>query len=245
MFKFEPVSEHISRLELPWRFFGVFNYTVSVWLVRSGDTFTLVDTGVPEATDHLIPALNEATQGRGPQRVLLTHAHIDHAGGLNALNMVWQPEVICHREEASLVRGEISYRQLKTKNPAFWLGRLLMPQPGWAVKITQVLEGGQSAAGMAVIHLPGHSAGHIGFLHPQDMAMICGDAVMNYGGHLTAPFPFSTQDPEAARASIKRLADLDSKLLLPSHGPPITQHVREKLLRLLRGQRGVEPTQDW
>ena len=245
MLRFEPVSEHISRLELPWRFFGLVNYTVSVWLVRSGDTFTLVDTGVPEATDHLIPALKEATQGRGPQRVLLTHGHIDHAGGLNALNFVWQPEVFCHREEAPFVRGETSYRQLKTKNPAFWLGRLLMPQVEWDVKITQVLEGGQSAAGMAVIHLPGHSAGHIGFLHPRDMAMICGDAVMNYGGHLSAPFPFSTQDPGAARDSIRRLADLDSKLLLPSHGPPITHNVRGALQNLLRDHKRTETTVDW
>jgi glyoxylase-like metal-dependent hydrolase (beta-lactamase superfamily II) len=245
MLKFEPVSEHISRLELPRRFFGVSNFPVCVWLVQTGDTFTLIDTGAPESTKHLIPALREATQGRGPQRVLLTHAHIDHAGGLNALNLVWQPEVICHREEAPLVRGDISYRQLKTKNPPFWLGRLLMPQPVWDVKITQILEGGQSAAGMAVIHLPGHSPGHIGFLHPQDMAMICGDAIMNIGGHLTMPFPFSTQDPGAARVSIKRLADLDSKLLLPSHGQPITRNVREALLRLLRDKKGSELTEDW
>ncbi|HEY70388.1 MAG TPA: MBL fold metallo-hydrolase [Anaerolineae bacterium] len=245
MLRFEPVSEHISRLEMPRRFFGLSNFSVSVWLVRTGDTFTLIDTGVPEGTKHLIPALKEATQGRGPQRVLLTHAHIDHAGGLNALNLVWQPEVICHREEAPFVTGEISYRQIQTKNPAFWLGRLMMPQPVWDVKITQVLEGGQSAAGMAVIHLPGHTAGHIGFLHPQDMAMICGDAIMNIGGRLTMPFPFSTQDPDAARTSIKRLADLDSRLLLPSHGHPITHNVRQTLRHLLRDQKKTDPTEDW
>ncbi|MGD8813402.1 MAG: MBL fold metallo-hydrolase [Anaerolineales bacterium] len=245
MNKFEPISKHISRLELPWRFFGVLNFPVSVWLIRTGDSFTLIDTGHPEATNRLIPALHDATQGRGPQRVLLTHAHIDHAGGLNALNLAWKPEVICHRDAAPLVRGEISYRQLKTKNLAFRLGRLLMPLPGWDVKISGVLEGGQSVAGLVVIHLPGHSPGHIGFLHPQDMVMICGDAVMNYRGRLSPPSPYFTQDPDVARASIQRLADLDCRMLLPSHGLPITTDVRARLQNFLGDQKRSSSDPEW
>jgi len=231
--RFERVSEHISRLELPRRFFGKINVPVSTYLVRQGNDFHLVDTGVPESAGFLIKALREATAGRGPQSVLLTHAHHGHAGGLNALQVAWRPEVICHRDEAPFVTGDMTYRQLKAGSFAFWLGRLLMTGSGWAVKLAQVVDGGQSVAGMVVIHLPGHTPGSIAFLHPQDQAVICGDAVMNIGGRLSRAFPFSTQDPQAAHAAIHRLAELDCQLLLPAHGAPIERDVRGTLLRFL------------
>ncbi len=231
--KFQQVSEHISRLELPWRFFGTINVPVAVFLVRERDSFTLVDTGVPESAGVLVKALGEATAGQGPRRVLLTHAHHDHAGGLNALQVAWKPQVICHRDEAPFVTGAMTYRQLEASGLAFWLGRLLMTHRGWGVKLEQLLDGGQSVAGMVVIHLPGHTPGSVAYLHPQDGAVICGDAVMNFKGRLSGAFPFSTQDPPAARAAIYRLAELDCNLLLPSHGLPILRDVRGKLLRFL------------
>lgn len=235
--KFERVSEHVSRLELPWRLYGILNIPVAIYLVREGDTFNLIDTGVPDSADYLVRALREATAGKGPQRVLLTHAHLDHAGGLNALQIAWRPQVICHRDEAPFVTGEMAYHQLRSDSFAFWLGRRMMTNPGWAVKLAQLLDGGQSYAGMVVIHLPGHTPGSIAFLHPQDQVVICGDAVMNLMGRLSGPFPFSTQDPQAARTSISRLAELDCQLLLPSHGRPISRNVRNKLLRLLERTR--------
>ncbi len=231
--RFEHVSEHISRLELPWRFFGLVNIPVAVYLVREGDSYYLIDTGVPESAAELIKILRQATAGQGPQYVLLTHAHHDHAGALNALQLTWQPPVLCHREEAPFVTGEMTYRHLPASTLAFRLGRRWMTQSGWAVKLAQPLEGGQSILGMVVIHLPGHTPGSIGFLHPQDRAVICGDAIMNLMGRLTGPFPFSTQDPKAAHNAIRRLAELDCDLLLPSHGPPISRDVRGRLLRLL------------
>ena len=231
--KFEQVSEHISRLELPWRFFGAINFPVAAFLVREGDSFTLVDTGVPDNAGFLVKAVGEATAGQGPRRVLLTHAHPDHAGGLNALQVAWKPRVICHRDEAPFISGAMTYRQLEAGSLAFWLGRLLMTHRGWGVKLEQVIDGGQSVAGMVVIHLPGHTPGSVAYLHPQDQAVICGDVVMNLRGRLSGPFPFATQDPPSARAAIYRLAELDSNLLLPSHGPPIVRDVRGKLLRYL------------
>jgi glyoxylase-like metal-dependent hydrolase (beta-lactamase superfamily II) len=99
--------------------------------------------------------------------------------------------------------------------------------------------------GMAVIHLPGHTPGHVGFLHPTDHAMICGDAVMNLGGRLAPPFAMSTPDPAAARASMQRLAELDYLHLLPTHGPPILEHGRQAVLDFLSQKEPEPEIREW
>ncbi len=230
---FEPISEHISRLEVPWRVFGLATYPVAIWLVRERDGWALVDSGPPEAADQLMAAVARATGGRGPSRLLLTHAHYDHAGGIEALRDAWNPVLLCHREEVPFVTGELFHSQIRSRRLAFWIGRFLMKEGLWALPVSRDLERGESAAGMAVIHLPGHTPGQVGFLHPTDRAFICGDAVMNLNDRLAPPPAIATPDPKTARASIKRMAELDFSHLLPSHGPPIFDRGRQALLDFL------------
>lgn len=238
MLSFEPITEHISRLELRFRLLGPITVPVSVWLMRTTDGWTLIDTGPPETADQLVSAIVRATGGQGPLRVLLTHAHYDHAGGLPALRAAWSPPVLCHKDEAPFVIGQGDYRRLPTDSLAFRLGRLFMKTAAYGVPVARDLERGQPADGMAVIHLPGHSPGQVGFLHPEDHAMICGDAVFNLGGSLGPPLSLSTPDPEAARASMRRLGDLDYRHLLASHGPPILHRGKQAMQQFLE-RRGL------
>jgi hydroxyacylglutathione hydrolase len=67
----------IERLDLP---FGA--EQVNAWLVRAGDAIVLFDAGF-QASD-LTSAL-DARCGRLPDRAFITHAHVDHVGGLKHL----------------------------------------------------------------------------------------------------------------------------------------------------------------
>src|SRR3990170_3052095 len=121
MSDFEPVSEHISRLEVPWRVFGLATYPVAIWLVRERDGWALVDSGPPEAADQLMAAVARATSGRGPSRVLLTHAHYAPAGGLEPLRDAWNPALLCHREEVPFITGELYHSQIRSRRLALWI----------------------------------------------------------------------------------------------------------------------------
>ncbi len=242
MLDFEAVSEHISRLEVSWHVYGVIPIPVAMWLVRIGDRWTLVDCGPPETAERVVAAVARATDGHGPQSILLTHAHVDHAGGLAALRLAWNPAILCHRDEVPFVTGEADHAHIEPRGAGFWVGRFILPRATLGMPVARDLERGQAAEGMAVIHLPGHSPGQIGFLHPEDRAMICGDAVMNLGRRLSGPYVFATPDPAAAKASLRRLGELDFEYLLPSHGSPITRGGREAMLRFL-GQVPQEPSQ--
>jgi glyoxylase-like metal-dependent hydrolase (beta-lactamase superfamily II) len=241
MLEFQPVTAHILRLEVAWRIGGVLRVPVSVWLVRGDGGWTLVDTGPAEAADQVVSALVRGTGGQGVQRILLTHGHYDHAGGLAALRLAWNPPVMCHALEVPFVTGEARYRDIPPRHLAYWVGRNFLPRIDWQHPVARDLEAGQSADGMAVIHLPGHSPGHVGFLHPADRAMICGDALMTLWGRLQPPFAMATPDPAATRASMIRLGDLDFAHLLVSHGHPIVERGREAVLDFLEARRYRPP----
>jgi glyoxylase-like metal-dependent hydrolase (beta-lactamase superfamily II) len=230
---FERISDHIFRMELSVFSSGPFSFSVAVWLIQGDQGWILIDSGPPDSSDIVVAAIARATRGQGPSRVLLTHAHYDHSGGMNAVYVQWQPQIFCHTAEAGYITGERDYRDLSTRNPLFWLAREFIPAPNIGLEVTHELQRGEAIGEMVVIHLPGHTPGHIGFLHSTDQAMICGDAIMNRGGRITPPMRLLTADPKLARASIQRLSELDFKHLLPSHGQPIVGNGWEALQTFL------------
>ncbi len=232
--KAKQVSEHLFRLELRFKLFGLVPFPVAAWLVRGAEGYALVDAGPSESGEELVQGLAELTEGRGVRAVLLTHGHADHAGGLGELRLAWNPTVACHPLEAPFVRGLRAYGRIPSRNVAFWLGELLMPAEAWVERQPQGLEQGQRIFGLEVLHMPGHTPGQLAFLHRQDRAMICGDVVMNVAGRLSGPAVIATPDLGQARRSIMRLSEWDFDHLLPSHGPPILNHGREALLAYLR-----------
>src|SRR5215469_17056786 len=73
---------------------------------------------------------------------------------------------------------------------------------------------------LQALHTPGHRFDHLCFLLEDSSALFAGDLVAGTGTVVIAP-------PEGNLAdyldSLRRLADLDLKLIFPAHGPAITQ----------------------
>ncbi len=90
-----------------------------------------------------------------------------------------------------------------------------------------MLNEGDEVAGFRVIHAPGHARGEVIFFRDSDRVAICGDVVRNLS-YLTGrsgvlePPDEMTYDPAENRRSIRKLAALDPSLILPGHGPAIT-----------------------
>jgi glyoxylase-like metal-dependent hydrolase (beta-lactamase superfamily II) len=234
MAEFQLVTENIARLELKYKLADLIRIPVVVWLVRAQDGFALIDSGPPQTAGEMVEAVSSATGGRGPDVVLLTHGHFNHAGGLSALRLAWNPPIAAHVDEVPFITGQRDYPRIRSNNPAFWLGSLLMEATPWSIPNVQRINHGQSILGLAVIHLPGHTPGHLGFIHHKDQACICGDAILNFGRRLSAPFILTTPNPKLARQSIFRLTERNFQHLLPSHGPPIMEVGRRHLFQYAR-----------
>jgi len=155
--------------------------------------------------------------------VALTHVHPDHQGCAAAVCDARGVPLACHADDVDAMEG----RRPVVTRPA------LIPRiydkiwSGPPHKVDRVLGEGDEVAGFRVVHAPGHAPGEVIFFRDSDRVAICGDVVRNIS-YLTAlpgvrqPPDEMTYDPPENRRSIQKLAALEPSLILPGHGPAIT-----------------------
>ena len=100
----------------------------------------------------------------------------------------------------------------------YWLGP---PHP-----VARRLNEGDEVAGFKVLHVPGHSDGHVALWRESDRALVVGDVLTNVNmrtgrTELHEPQTFFTPDPARNRESARRLAELEPALVCFGHGPPL------------------------
>ncbi|HXD54051.1 MAG TPA: MBL fold metallo-hydrolase [Solirubrobacteraceae bacterium] len=191
---------------------------VNAYLVREDDGFTLIDTTLGgKAAEDLIGAAREADGEI--RRIVLTHGHGDHAGGLDAI-------VARLGSSVEVYVGDADARQ--------WAGEKLVEgkMPGyWPKKVDTVpdvrLEGGERIGSLEAIPSPGHTLGHMAFRDTRDGSLVCGDVFTAYGrvsvtNHFYWRFPLAygaTVDRPEDLRSARRLSELEPARLLAGHGP--------------------------
>jgi glyoxylase-like metal-dependent hydrolase (beta-lactamase superfamily II) len=188
-------------------------------LLLAEERLTLVDTGGPGSAGRVLGYI--VALGRRPDevdRIVLTHAHIDHAGALAELQRATGAEVWVHESEADWVAGEGEPPPLV---PNLFVDSVLRPVVRTpATPVARRLRDGDwlpMLGGARVVHVPGHTRGSIALHVPGERALIVGDALQVRWGRLTLPSRLFTEDMAAARRSIERLAEFDVDVLVFSH----------------------------
>jgi hydroxyacylglutathione hydrolase len=155
--------------------------------------------------------------------VALTHVHPDHQGCAEEICESRGVPLACHAADVDAMEGRRSV-SATSKPSARFFGKLWAGPPR---KVDRVLEEGDEVAGFRVVHAPGHAPGEVIFFRERDGVAICGDVIRNITylamrTKLDQPPEDLSPDPAENRRSIRKLAALNPTLLLPGHGPPVT-----------------------
>jgi glyoxylase-like metal-dependent hydrolase (beta-lactamase superfamily II) len=181
--------------------------------------------------------IRRQTAGMELSMLALTHVHADHQGAAKAICEERGIPLACHRDDVDAMEGRRPVRASDAIGARvfarLWEGP---PHP-----LDRVLEDGDEVAGFRVVHAPGHSPGEVIFFRDSDRVAICGDVIRNITyltlrTRLAEPPDDLTPDPAENRRSIRRLADLEPSLILPGHGPAISEMAKfERFVARLQG----------
>jgi len=176
-------------------------------LREDGRTAVVIDPGAEP--DRVIAALGE--RGVEPEAILLTHAHLDHVGGVAGVRRRWDVPIYLHPADRDL------YDAALQQAAAFGLEIEEPPPPDRALEDGQVLE----LAGLAleVRHSPGHSPGGVVFCAPGHAFV--GDCVFA-GSVGRVDLPGGDAGTLLASIREKILSLPDDTVVWPGHGPETT-----------------------
>jgi glyoxylase-like metal-dependent hydrolase (beta-lactamase superfamily II) len=191
--------------------------------------------GVKQSGKKVMAAL--ASIGSGPSdvtRLMLTHAHPDHAGGAAYVAQQTGHAFGIHEADADFAREGVG----PPRDRSFLLGRLLSRGPnGFApVSVGETFTDGQlipSLGGIQVVHTPGHSPGHASYLLQESGVLITGDAIFNVRG-LRWPIKAFCTDFRLTTQTAVRLAELEYSTAAFTHGPELRDRPREQIRRFLK-----------
>jgi hydroxyacylglutathione hydrolase len=166
----------------------------------------------------------------------LTHVHPDHQGAARDVCERRGVPLACHADDVDAMEGRRPVQEAHPNHPVNRFFRRLMEGPPH--KVDRVLNEGDEVAGFRVIHAPGHARGEVIFFRDSDRVAICGDVIRNMSfatglPGLKEPPRIFTYDPVENRRSIRKLAELNPSVILPGHGPAVTD--MGKLERFVAG----------
>jgi glyoxylase-like metal-dependent hydrolase (beta-lactamase superfamily II) len=172
----------------------------------------LIDTGagVPD----YVPLLERYLAERGwtqPSRVILTHRHRDHLGGVDQLRARFRGLAV-----AKMIHRDAG-----------------LPEPMDDLRDGATITG--DGVTLTAVHTPGHASDHLCFYLGEERALFTGDVVL---GGSTTVIPSDDGDLLDYMASLRRLLALDVRRIYPAHGPVIEdgparirEYVEHRLMR--------------
>ncbi|GAA1059976.1 MBL fold metallo-hydrolase [Agromyces bracchium] len=209
---------------------------VALYLLVGDDAALLVDTGIRESiTETLLPYLDEAGIPREKLRwTVNTHCDFDHTGGNGALKAaIPSVEIVAHDLDTDLVEDiqrliDVRYGEFRETDgfddPPETTAYLRSVSD--LVPVDRRVSGGEEfdlgGRSVRVLHVPGHSPGHVAVHDPANRALMIGDATLGttvpYADGRAA-FPPTYRDVDPYVASLSAFRDLDADLLLTAHYP--------------------------
>lgn len=195
-------------------------FPVNCYVIDEESELTLVDAALSTNAKQIL--LSIKVMEKPLTQIIITHAHLDHLGALDAVKREWPDAIVSiSSRDARLLAGDTSLLPDEPDSPIKGgVPKNIETQPD------RLLEEGDQVGSLKVINTPGHTPGSISLFDTRNRLLLAGDAFQTRGGTAVSgtfkvlfPFPaFATWNKRIALESARKIRDLNPQLLAVGHG---------------------------
>ncbi|TWT29425.1 MBL fold metallo-hydrolase [Blastopirellula retiformator] len=220
---------------------------INFYVLRDGETLYLIDAGFIGGPRLLHRALARRRWNRFPVGgILITHGHLDHILNVQQIAKRYGAWIVAPRLDAEQYRGKSNYPG--KARVAMWLERVGRPILGFRpFRPDRLLDDGDQInvwQGLQAVHLPGHTAGHMGYYSPARRLLFSGDLFVSYGYRASLPPDIFNTAPEQIPASVDAALAFDLEGIFPNHCDVSPPDVHLQRLRKLANRLANKPAVD-
>lgn len=199
------------------------------FLVVDGEV-TLIDAGLRGSGRILRWYLDQMRRSpREVTRIVCTHGHPDHIGGVREIAAMTGADVLMHQADVGRLRIGMREALRELRPWAFVAAVTRGPEDAKPLADGTVLP---VLGGLEVVHTPGHTPGSVCLYSRAHRLLIVGDVLQVIRGRVSLPSHVFTEDMDLARRSIARLAELDVDTICFAHYPTMREGGGEALRAL-------------
>ena len=182
-------------------------FSCNIFIVVSGAQAAVIDTGTGQRDT--ADQLAELIDLDAVQKVILTHRHCDHIGGIRHLkDRLPSAEYLAHKADAEAIQNA----EKGSTGSAMW-GIPVVPVKATWLDDGDLIEVGDEV--LEVLHTPGHTTGSMCLYHRDSRTLFSGDTVFSDGFVGRTDLP--TGSMSDLRHSLQMLSGLGAENLYPGH----------------------------
>lgn len=192
--------------------FNPFSENTYLLTTDSGDC-AVVDPGMSSPQEWAQFEQHISANGLTVNRVLLTHAHIDHVLGCRGLYQRYGLKPECHRDSVAVLD------MCPRVSEMYGVPYELSPDPEVFFEAGEKIVLGREE--LAIRYVPGHAPGHVVFIDEVEGRVIAGDTLFA-GGIGRTDLPGGDHDLLLDRIASELYSLPDDYVVHPGHGPATT-----------------------